>query len=87
MNYIKLVNWFWENVIYLDGYKSDYGILFFTIVDSINRNEWKPTEIEYDRIINKSKIGKRMYLDARSWLSNNNVISFNSVDSINSIFL
>lgn len=68
MNYIKLINWFWEEVPCMDGYKPHYGILFMALVDSINANDWKTTEIEYDRLANKTKLDKRMYLEARKWL-------------------
>ncbi|WP_375443492.1 hypothetical protein [uncultured Fibrella sp.] len=76
MNYIQLINWFWEDVPYRQGYKSEYGILFMAIVDSINRNGWKSTRIEYDRIINKTQIGKKSYLDGRKWLRDEKLIDF-----------
>jgi len=78
VNYLKVINDFWRDVPYLDGYKSDYGILYFSLLDFINTNNWRETEIEYDRIINKTRIGKRMYLEARKWLLDNGVIMFKS---------
>lgn len=75
MNYIKLINTFWDKAPDLDGYKSDYGILYFSILDAVNRRNWKDVEIEYDRIIYQSKLGKRMYLDGRRWLKENGFIT------------
>jgi len=76
MNYIKLINWFWEEVPCMEGYKTHYGLLFFALVDSINSNSWRSTEIEYDRLANKTKLDKRMYLEARKWLSENGIIEY-----------
>jgi len=76
VNYITEINTFWDNAPYLPGFKSDYGFLYLAIADSVNRNFWKDTEIEYDRIINKTRLGKRMYLEAREWLQANNFITF-----------
>lgn len=78
INYLKVINNFWRDAPYLDGYKSDYGILFFSLLDFINTNNWNKTEIEYDRIINKTRIGKRMYLEGRMWLVENSLIMFQS---------
>lgn len=78
MNYLKLINSFWRDAPYMDGYKSDYGILYFSLLDFINTNNWRETEIEYDRIINKTRIGKRMYLESRAWLIENGLIMFQS---------
>lgn len=76
MNYIKLINWFWDEAIYYENYKAEYGILFLAIIDSINNNQWNEVEINYDRIINKTKLSKRAYLEARNWLQENKLIDF-----------
>jgi hypothetical protein len=76
MNYIKLINWFWDEAIYYDDYKAEYGILFLAVIDSINNNQWNEVEINYDRIINKTKLSKRAYLEARNWLQENKLIDF-----------
>lgn len=68
INYFKVMNLFWDAAPYLDGYKTDHPALFHAVVDSINRNGWRETEIEYDRIINKVRLGKKNYLEARKWL-------------------
>lgn len=69
MNYIKIINWFWEEAPYIKGFKVQYGFLFLAILDSINRNHWAPwTRIAYDNIINKCPFGKRLYLEGRQWL-------------------
>ena len=69
VNYLSLLRHFWDEVPFLPGYKSEYGIVFLSIVDSINRNGWRETAIEYDRLINKIKCNKRTYYAALKWLS------------------
>lgn len=59
----------------MEGYKAEYATLFFALLDSINRNNWRETELEYGYIIYKSKIGKRAYLEGRRWLDENGFIS------------
>ena len=77
INYISLINWFWENIPFLDGYKPDYGILFLAITDSINHSRWSENvPIPYDRITSKSCLSKRAYLDGRKWLKENKLIDF-----------
>jgi hypothetical protein len=78
MNYIDLINNFWDEAPNIKGYKPQYSCLYFGIIDSINRNFWKETSIEYDRIISKTGMDKRMYLEAREWLSTNGFIEFTS---------
>ena len=73
-NYIKLINWFWDNVPHMEGYKSVDAVLFLAIVDSINRNTWQPTSISFESLITKCRIGKRVYLEAREWLLKNKLI-------------
>lgn len=75
MNYIKLIRFYWDEAPYMDGYKPDYTALFFAIVDEINRNKWQETAIEYGQLIEKTKLGKRMYLEARKWLAANGLIA------------
>lgn len=75
-SYIDIVNWYWEHAIYFEGYKPEYAVLFFAIIDSVNKNYWRQTDIEYDRIINKTKLSKRAYLDARRWLMSHQIIDF-----------
>lgn len=76
VNYFKIMNLFWDVAPELAGYKSDHPALFHAILDSINRNGWRDTEIEYDRIINKVRLGKKNYLEGRAWLSENKFITF-----------
>ena len=76
MNYIELINEFWDKAPETKGYKPQYSCLYFGIIDSVNRNYWKETSIEYDRIISKTGMDKRMYLEAREWLSKNGFIEF-----------
>lgn len=76
VNYIRLVNWFWEHVPYMDGFKSHYGFLFFSIVDSVNKNNWQPVSIAYEIILYKSGLEKRMYLAGRQWLCDAGLIQF-----------
>lgn len=75
MNYIAIVNNFWNLAPSREGYKADHAALFFAIVDSINRNEWNETEIEYDRLFYKVKMWKRTYLQCRKWLVENGFIA------------
>src|SRR5688572_17610469 len=37
-NYIRLINWAWEELPFIDGCKASHLVLFLAIVDSINRN-------------------------------------------------
>src|SRR5690242_11141215 len=74
MNYIKIVNWFWEEIPFFEGFKTSYGFLFFAILDSINKNKWQAKEIAYELIITKSGLAKRSYLESRDWLVKNNLI-------------
>lgn len=55
----------------MSGFKASYMVLFFAIVDSINRNSWHPVHLPYDYIINKCRIDKEVYLKGRKWLSDN----------------
>jgi len=73
-NYIDIVNWFWEEVPEMEGYKAEYATLFFALLDSINRNNWRETEVEFDRIVYKTRLDKRMYLKARRWLDDNGIL-------------
>jgi len=77
LNYIKIINWFWDEVPYLKGYKGSYAALFFAIIDGINRNNWAAdTPIAYDRLISKLIFSKQLYLDSREWLFQNDLIQF-----------
>ena len=77
MNYIKIINWFWAEVPYTDGYRPLYGILFFALVDGINKNQWRQnTPMDYERIINKCRFTKEVYLKGRQWLMENNFILY-----------
>lgn len=62
---------------FTDGYRPLYGVLFLSIVDSINKNGWKEkTRIEYDTIIGKCGFTKVVYLQGRNWLMENDFIVF-----------
>lgn len=74
INYIKLMNWTWEELPFLEGCKASSIVLFLAVVDSINRNRWTKTSIPYDYLINKCKFSKQVYLDARQWLINNDLL-------------
>jgi hypothetical protein len=73
-NYIRIINWFWETVPFLPGYKASHGILFFAILDSINRNKWQNTSIQYNILRNKCRLSKESYLDGRTWLIGQDLI-------------
>lgn len=76
-NYIKIINWFWREIPHTEGYRPLYGLLFLAIVDGINRNDWRPnTPMDYERIVNKCKFTKEVYLSGRMWLMNNGFIEF-----------
>jgi hypothetical protein len=68
INYIKLINWIWENIPFIDGCKACHLVLLLAIIDSVNRNKWLKVSIPYDYLINKCKFSKQVYLDARQWL-------------------
>lgn len=77
INYITIMNWFWLEVPHTVGYRPLYGILFFAIVDGINRNFWQPNTImDYGQLFNKCKFTKEVYLNGRNWLAENNFIEF-----------
>ena len=73
-NYIIIMNWIWETIPFIDGYKASYMTLFLGIVDSINRNRWAQTSIPYELLINKCGLSKQVYLDARQWLINHDLL-------------
>ncbi len=58
----------------MDGYKATHALLFFAIIDSINRNKWAPTSLPYEYLVNKCRFGKRVYLESREWLIHNHLI-------------
>jgi hypothetical protein len=70
------MNSFWEDAPYKEGYKSSYGILYFSILDFVNKNNWRTTEVDYDRMINKTQIKKAYFLSGRIWLQDHGYISF-----------
>ncbi|PMD94870.1 hypothetical protein BWI97_15855 [Siphonobacter sp. BAB-5405] len=74
-NYIEIINSFWDEAPYLEGYKGDHASLFFAVLDSVNRNKWREVEIEYDRLISKVRLGKKNYLECRRWLVENRFIT------------
>src|SRR5688572_8592628 len=73
-NYIKIINWAWETLPFTEGCKSSHIILFFAVLDSINKNKWAPTRLPYEFLTNKCKISKETYLACRQWLIAHNVI-------------
>jgi len=78
INYIKLMNWIWETIPFIEGCKAFHLVLFIAIVDSINRNKWQKTKLPYEYLINKCKINKRTYLKARQWLIDHELVEMNS---------
>jgi hypothetical protein len=74
VNYIKLINWIWSEVPYLEGFKATYIALYFAIIDSINTNNWNEVSLPYDYLTNKVRIDKRLYLHARQWLVDNQLL-------------
>ncbi|MVM29299.1 hypothetical protein GO755_04585 [Spirosoma sp. HMF4905] len=80
INYYRLLEWFWEEVPYRPGYKSEYGSTFLAIIDSINRNAqrelWRETAIDFDRLINKIRCSKRMYYEALKWLRQEDLLLY-----------
>jgi hypothetical protein len=74
MNYIKIMNWFWQEVPYYDGCNAGHISLFLALFDSINRNRWQPIGIEYEILVYKCKLSKKTYLAARTWLREHNLI-------------
>lgn len=73
-NYINIMNWSWEHIPFISGYKASYMALFLGIVDSINRNRWEDTKVSYELLINKCGISKQVYLDGRQWLINHDLL-------------
>jgi hypothetical protein len=74
VNYIKLINWFWDTVPYIKRCKAGYIAIFVAIVDEINRNKWQLTAIPYERVLEKACCSKQTYLKARKWLSDNKLL-------------
>lgn len=74
MNYIKIINWFWDEVPHFENFKPYHVSLFFALLDSINRNKWQPTRIAYEYLITKCGLAKRSYLESRDWLVKNELI-------------
>lgn len=76
MNYIYLLNNFWQNVIHLDGYKPNYMIVYFSISDSCNRNNWNETAISIEISLAKTMVSRKTFYEAIKWLSLNNLIQY-----------
>jgi hypothetical protein len=74
INYIKLINAVWEHMPFVDGYKGQHAVLFLALVDSINRNKWKPVSLPLDYILNKIGFCRKVYTDSRNWLVLNKII-------------
>lgn len=73
-NLILIFNHFFDVAPNTKGYKAAHCALFMAIMDSINRNRWNKTRIDYERIINKCCFNKRTYLECRQWLMDNKFI-------------
>lgn len=78
MNYIYIVNNIWQNVIHLDGYKHTYLVVYLSIVDSCNRFNWNNTPISIDVNLAKTKVSKKTFYEAISWLVKQNLIEYTS---------
>lgn len=80
VNYYRLLEWFWNEVPFMTGYKSHYGCAFLAIVDSINRNSqkemWRETAIDFVQLINKVSCSKPMYYEALRWLKDHHLINY-----------
>jgi hypothetical protein len=80
VNYYRLLEWFWEEVPYMAGYKSHYGCAFLAIADSINRNSqkevWRETAVDFVQLINKVSCSKPMYYEALNWLHSHQLITY-----------
>lgn len=80
VNYYRLLEWFWEEVPYMPGYKSHYGCMFLAIVDCINRNsqkeKWRETAVDFVQLINKISCSKPMYYQALDWLKSQQLITY-----------
>ncbi|SFP92332.1 hypothetical protein [Parafilimonas terrae] len=74
INYIRIINWFWDEVPYYSNFKPYHVSLFFAVLDSINRNRWQQTRIAYEYLITKCGLAKRSYLESRDWLVANKLI-------------
>lgn len=74
-NYIEIMNWTFENVPFIPGYKASHLSLFLAIVDSVNKNRWnQPVRISVENIFTKAGITKETYLNARKWLCDHQII-------------
>jgi hypothetical protein len=74
INYIRLINWVWQTVPSIAGCKASHLVLFLAIIDSINRNKWATVSLPFDYLLNKCHFNKRVYLKARQWLIDNELL-------------
>lgn len=76
INYINLCNNWWQNVINKDGYKNLYAVVYFSIADSCNRNNWNNTPISIDLNLAKTRVSKKVFYESIIWLKTNNLIKY-----------
>lgn len=76
MNYIKLINRFWE--IQRESKDIDaYAIaLYFAIVGMSNSNKWQPVSLYRDDVLALARISKTTYYKVRTILKNAGLIDF-----------
>jgi len=71
VTYIDILNHYWDKAPFQDGYKPAHSVLYFSILHLINKNYWKETRIDYDRLIALCGLSKQTYLESRKWLATN----------------
>jgi hypothetical protein len=74
-NYMKVLKWYWQTVPMLPGCKTQFLTVSLYILEEINRNWWEPTPIPQSRIIENTKVCKRMLIQSKAWAQQHNLFS------------
>jgi len=76
MQYIDILNNFWNDIIHRDGYKLHYGYVYLALVDLVNKNRWKVTPATKEQMTAKTRCSNSMYYESLLWLEGENLIEY-----------
>lgn len=76
MNYIQLINQYWEIERERGDFTAQVQSLYFALLYFANRNGWKPFKIYREDVMERAKIAKKSYYSGRDILKKAGLISF-----------
>lgn len=76
MKFSRIFSWHWDNVIYIDGYKMEYGVVFIYILYLLAGNDFEGVVLLPDKIMQPTAIRPKIYYPSMDWLAENGLISF-----------